>query len=203
MIPDVADGLDHAFLRHFVLERGVKVVQRNSQTIVTSADGKVFLWKAGPRRYYYLAGGDPEVLDAYLKKFPSVLPKDYAFDRETWLKEEVRQTMERLAKSVAEDQRNRYLTDYFYLCRFIEPIEGSPPIWDSFLPDKKLTTDERKAHFAPVEKWWKQHEKDFALRKGAPLSHGQMMALSPKDPKAVEAALKVIRASTQPATAPK
>jgi len=201
MIPDAANTLDHDYLRHFVLERGVKVVHRNNQTIITSDDGKVFLWKAGPRRYYYLAGGDPEVLDAYLKKFPSVLPKDYAFDHERWLREEVRQTMGRLAKSVAEDRRNRYLTDYLYLCRFIEPIEGAPPMWSSFLP-AKLTAGEREAHFAPIGRWWQKHRKDFVLRKGAPLSHARVMSLVPKKETAVKATLKAIRATTRPTSAP-
>ncbi|MCX5670257.1 MAG: hypothetical protein NTU94_02910, partial [Planctomycetota bacterium] len=91
---DEHNGLDHDFLGQFVLVVGAKLKrQADGQVVVTSLGGGAVTWKAGPRTHYHVSGA-PAVIEAYLKRVPSILPADYRLDTDAWMREEVRRCVE-------------------------------------------------------------------------------------------------------------
>jgi hypothetical protein len=169
-IADEDDGLDHDYLRNLILIAGAKVQQRgDGHVVVTGEREAAVLWKAGPRLYYCITGGQAteDLADAYLAKFPSVLPADYKVDAEAWMREEVRRTVALMRERAAqpEDKESRYMSAYFHFCRMVDPVPDAPLFASSRV---QLDAPLRRAHFALVDAWWKGHKDDIPLRAGAP-----------------------------------
>jgi hypothetical protein len=198
-LADQADGLDHDYLWYLMLAEGARVTkQEEGQTLVASVDGKIVTWKAGPRQYLRVTGGGKTIVDAYLKKFPSVLPADYKVDKEVWLREEVRRTLGRLRASAAgpDDGSNRYLWEYLYLCRLVEPVKSAPllPPWDV-----RLEPEVRQYHFSLIWAWWEKSKADFRLRDGAPLPRTVLDRTMPRGKDQWQPVLEVLREAARKA----
>lgn len=169
------NGLDHDFLRPFMMARGAKVKRlEDGQVLVTDERGRLCAWKAGKRVYCYVDRDPADIFGAYLKKHPSSLPRDYRIDRAAWLGKEVVLCVERMTGIVEEDRDvgSRYLDEYTYLCRFVDPIKGAP-----LLPASSVVLDEptRKYHYDLVKEWWGKHKADFKLRDKAPISLSRVL----------------------------
>lgn len=190
-ISDEDNGLDHEYLRRFILSLGMNIkVRKDSQVLVTNNDNNIFAWKANPREYYQVSSVDNVVLEAYLKKFPSILPRDYKVDEKAWKSKEVEMCINRMREDATqkEDKDNKYMKDYIYLVRFIEPILGAPlaPPWKV-----KLTVEDRLRHFEVISKWWEKNKDKVMLRPGRPLSHEEVLHLIPEsNMESAEVALK-------------
>jgi len=179
-LADEDDSLDHNFLRYFVMEAGLAVRKhKDGQVVVVGGGGRPTAWKASPRTYYKVAGSkDRElVLEAYLKKFPSILPADYAVDTRAWAREELRRIIERMRGLVESDtpKGTRYLSDYGDFCKWVEPPPGAP----AFPPDAPFDKTLRTYHFARLDAWWQQHKDALKFRKGAPLSQREVIRTMP------------------------
>lgn len=193
-IADKDNELDREYLSDFYLSYGVNIkTRKDGQVVVVSNSGNITSWKTNSRTYYRVSNEDHVVLEAYLKKFPSILPKDYKVDEKAWKKEEVGMCLERMKEDSMqkEDKNNRYLWDYIYISRFIEPIPGAPlgPPWKI-----QLTEEDRMRHFYVISKWWEKNKDKVTLRPGRPLSHEAALHLIPEsNMESAEVALKKFR----------
>jgi hypothetical protein len=175
---DEEDGLDHDFLRDMLLQ-GRAVVEQTAdrQTVVVgkSSSGQIVAWKAGKRSYYQIWGGATQpVIEAYLRKFPSILPKDYSVDEMEWKRQELSLCYERLEWRVEQNGKEgeQYMWDYAYFLSFTDPVEEAP-LFQPWLA--KLTQEEREQHFRQVRAV-KQMKGGFSVRVGRPLSYEEVTA---------------------------
>ena len=139
------------------------------RVVVETPEDERYFWPIADNRFIYFSG-DEDILDAYLNKFPSILPVGYRIDYKAWGREEVARSIQRLETYAGEGgggegQASNYFNEYLHLCRLIEPIDAAPLIWSWV---DTISGDEERYHLSVVSKWWEKNSQKIPLRYNAP-----------------------------------
>ncbi len=148
----------------------MKVVgDKPGEVVVRFGNYLAALWMSDERTFM-LVNGREEVIQAYLKRYPSILPVNTELDQTGWCRRQVVRLIEQLEnhadKETDDKEQSDYQNTYQTLCRFIKPVPDAPIIRAHI---KKISKDEERYHNVMVKKWWTDNRNRFTLRPQAPV----------------------------------
>ncbi len=143
------------------------------------ATGWFLGWKHREGVFIVLSGFDPEapdLLEAYLRRFPSAWGDDFAVDAKAWRRTEVEFRLRRMgelldAKDDGDGGMLPYNSEFLEIGRWYDV----PLLWNL---KKARTPEQLREHLRKLGAWWTESGRDAAPRERAPVSRNRVFGLS-------------------------